>query len=195
MNEEWRLVRGTDGMMVSNMGRIKDKRGDVKKLKIEPSEGYPRISLKRFGKSDWYLIHRLVAEAFLDNPQNKPFVNHKNGIKTDNYVGNLEYCTPRENSLLASKNGQLHGGKGRTEVVATDVRTGEKEYFCSQVEAARAIGCDSSQINKCLHGKRKTTHGYKFEYVKQADIDKAWLTSQNNRQLSLFDFVEEGDSS
>lgn len=189
MREEWRELPGTGGIMVSSLGRVRGPNGKMRSLCVD-AEGYRRINLKRYGKSDKLLVHRLVAEVFLKNPQNKPFVNHKNGNKADNAYTNLEYCTPRENSLLASKNGQLHGGGPRTEVVLTNIKTGEKFYYRSQREAARAIGCDDSEINKALHHKRKTTHGYKAEYLKNANVEKSWLTSQE-RQLSLFDFVDD----
>lgn len=192
MKEEWRLLPGGDGAMVSNMGLVKDASGRVKKIYVD-TEGYKRIGIRRYGKYQKLLIHRLVAEVFLQNPQNKPFVNHKNGIKADNCWTNLEYCTPRENSLLASKNGQLHGGSGKTEVIAINIKTGEKTYYDSQVKAAEAIGCDDSEVNKVLHRKRKTTHGYRFEYFDQSKVDSSWKREQA-RQLSLFDFVEEDSS-
>lgn len=190
MNEEWRLVPGSNGVMVSNLGRIKDANGDIKNQYFD-DEGYRRISFKRNGKSQKHLVHRLVAEVFLKNPQNKPFVNHKNGNKADNCWTNLEYCTPRENSLLASKNGQLKHGRGATEVVATNVKTGEKTYYCSQSQAARAIGCGDSEVNKAIKRKRRTTHGYQLDYLNKADVEKSWVTNQE-RQLSLFDFMEGG---
>lgn len=119
----------------------------------------------------------------------KPYVNHTNGIKSDNVVSNLEYCTARENSLLASKNGQLKTGRRNQEIIAEDIETGERIFYASQAVAAKAIGCHNSEINKALKGKRKSCHGYKFYYADGFNGDKTFLTDQENRQLSIFDFV------
>ena len=157
MKEEWKAV---NGILVSNKGNVKHLSESPLKVNTD-SEGYKRVHLK----NGWQRIHRLVALAFIDNPQSKPFVNHKNGDKTDNRVYNLEWCTPRENSLLAQKNGQLRYGTTNTEIVAIHSTTGEEKIYISQAEAARQLGIHNTEINKVLHQKRKTSHGYSFMYL------------------------------
>ncbi len=102
MNEEWKDIKEFDGVyQISNMGRVRRaKPGNTtyvgKILNPFLNYGYKRIRFKTGDVA--YRIHRLVAEAFVPNPDNKPYINHLNGIKTDNRADNLEWCTTEENN-------------------------------------------------------------------------------------------------
>lgn len=165
MSEIWKFIPNSGGAKVSNKGRVVDHTGRFKNQDTDP-EGYKRVSIRIGNKNEHIRVHQLVAKAFLPNPQNKPYVNHKNGKKDDNRACNLEYCTPRENSLLASKNGQLRSGNAeKTPIVALCVEDNTHAYYESQSEAAKRMGIHDSEINKALKGKRKVCHGHRFFYL------------------------------
>lgn len=99
MNETWKQVRGYEGLyMVSDMGRVaglKKQRFPAHIMRQELTEnGYLRVGLFKDGKQSKKKVHRIVAEAFIPNPDGKPQVNYINGARTDNRARNLEWCTP-----------------------------------------------------------------------------------------------------
>lgn len=107
------------------------------------------------------LVHRLVAETFIPNPDNKPDVNHIDGDKLNNNVWNLEWCTRSENMYHAVRTGLT-----KTERVQI-VETGE--IFNSSVECARAIGGTVSGIHDCKTGRQKQHRGYHFRFLDEEE--------------------------
>ena len=110
MVEEWRPIAGWEGLYeASNIGRVRNARTQYV-LKQHPHEwGYVRVGLYRRGSRPKEMkVHRAVALAFLPQIEGKPHVNHKNGIKTDNRVENLEWMTKRENEEHAGEMGRHH---------------------------------------------------------------------------------------
>lgn len=109
MQEIWKDIKGYEGhYKISNLGRFYNLLTNYKSKGAIDNTGYRRVHLNN--KS--CLLHRLVAEAFIPNPQNKSQVNHIDGNKLNNNVDNLEWCTPKENMVHASKNKLLQQKKG-----------------------------------------------------------------------------------
>lgn len=118
MKEEWRLAPMNaphyGHYWVSNFGRVKNERGRILKGGFD-TKGYPHVCVKLEGVQSTYKVHRLVAIAFIPNPDNLPQVNHIDGNKTNNSVTNLEWCTgeynlkhKKENGLCSSMPGEEH---------------------------------------------------------------------------------------
>ena len=100
--EVWKDVVGYEEYFkVSNLGNVYSKRsGKILKQNLHPN-GYYTIATKiggRYGKNICFKVHRLVAKAFIPNVYDKPYVNHIDGVKTNNTIGNLEWCTAKENT-------------------------------------------------------------------------------------------------
>lgn len=141
------------GYKVSNFGRVMNwKRRRVMRRTVGDG-GYVTVCILR----KRYRVHRLVAMAFIPNPENKPEVNHKNGNKTDNRVENLEWATGFENRWHAEKFGLACCG-----VIGKRIRNNKtgKEYN-SICEAARSVGQSPRHISDCLHGRRASA-GWEF---------------------------------
>ena len=116
MNELWKILIDYPKYKISNFGNLKS--GYTNKLLkfSKDKDGYLQVNLFKNKISKTHKIHRLVAIYFVENPENKPQINHKDGIKINNYYKNLEWCTTQENTSHALKNnladakGEKHGG-------------------------------------------------------------------------------------
>lgn len=180
-NEIWKDIDEYPNYQVSNLGRIKNK---VTQQLLKPfliGKGYYGVALYRDNKSRFCYIHRLVASAFLDKCENKPVINHKDGIRTNNAVGNLEWCTQSENVQKAYDMG-LNSRRAPVRIIETG------EVFESQTECARAIGGDQRAIQNCLSGKRHTHRECHFELV---DKDEYNETIKPKGKPFLYDFQME----
>lgn len=152
-----------------------NSQGRIKKLKLaHVTHGYLGIVLHQNNKSTFKLVHRLVAEAFIPNPENKPQVNHKNGIKSDNRLNNLEWCSVSENVIHAYKfldhktNPALKGKYGKecpySKIVLQIKENKIIAKFYGTQEAYRKTGIKQGHIAECCRGERKSAGGYKWKY-------------------------------
>ena len=145
------------------------------------TRGYCLNVLVNNGVKSPVSVHRLIATLFIPNPESKPYINHKNGIKNDNRVENLEWCTQQENVSHAFKNGLIvipkgeknwmHGrlGKDSTKgkpVIQKEFKTGKVvSRYGSARQAAIKNGYSSSSITACCRGKAPKAYGYEWQYI------------------------------
>ena len=174
IGEIWKDIAGYEGLyQVSNWGRVRNTRR-VRILKPNLLKaGYYQVALYE-GKriSHCFKVHRLVAAAFIPNPNNLPCVNHKNEIKTDNRVENLEWCDERYNSNYGTRNNRLSAlltnRSDLSKPVAQMTKNGEVlATFPSANEAERQTGICSTNINACCLNKPryKSAGGFIWRYV------------------------------
>lgn len=160
--EEWRLVEGTEDYYISTRGRFKHGR-KLMKTSVG-NDGYPRCNVGKNKKR----VHRLVAEAFIPNPNNLPVVDHIDGVKTNNNVENLRWVTHQENTQAAYDTGLFdqiaqHRNKG------VGVSTEEDDFyiFDTIVEAATFSGVPADRISSCLRGIKGQRKDYQFVRVNE----------------------------
>ena len=175
MTEEvWRDVKGYEGLyQVSNMGRVKslgrkDRFGRVIKERIlEPAvthNGYLRVGLHVDGKRKMLRVHRLVCEAFHENPDNKSEVNHVNENKTDNRACNLEWSTRTENCNHGSRNERV--AKALSKPIGQFSLDGKLiKVWQSACEARRQTGFDQGYVGAVARGKFKQAYGFIWKYI------------------------------
>ena len=183
MIETWKDIKGYEGLyMVSNFGNVKSlprKRytGGILKERIltvrlnkTSKKSYFIVALYKDGKRDDLQVHRLVAEAFIPNPDNKPQVNHIDGNTYNNVETNLEWCTPKENTYHAWKNGlcenSVHIGSSNPNSKRTRVYAVNGD-FVGEYESV-SLACDDLKVSKgnahsCFRGERRSAGGYVFK--------------------------------
>lgn len=125
--------------------------------------GYSSVNLWKDGRYKSFLTHRLVAEAFLPNPNNLPQVNHINEDKSDNRVENLEWCSAEYNTNYGTRNGRVAERLAQP-VIQCDSSGNEIKRWDSIRSAARELNVFATNIVKCLKGKYKTAGGYEWKY-------------------------------
>ena len=160
----WATVERCPRIEVNERGEVRYK--DTGKLASTSvaATGYIQVGIWYNGKPQTFNVHRLVAEAFIPNPENLPHVNHKDENRANCSVDNLEWCTVKYNCNYGNHIEKLrqHGCKP---VVATDKKTGKEITFRSLEEAGRALKCQANCIRRCLKGKRATAQGYYWRYA------------------------------
>ena len=164
MKEEWRDIKGYEGKyQVSNLGRVKslkDSKENYREKILSNStdkRGYSNVNLYKNGKRNYFKVHRLVAEAFIPNPNNYPQVNHKDENKTNNCVSNLEWCTHEYNINYGTRNKRVSEkmkGIEFTEERKKKLSQNHSDYKGSKNPRARKVLC--------------ITTGRKFDCIKEA---------------------------
>ena len=173
MCEIWKDIVGYEGLyQISNLGRVKSYLKSSKYpveqehiLTAHKSRGYINVLLSKNGKSRPFSVHRLVAQAFIPNPNNLPEVNHKDEDKTNNNVDNLEWCNRSYN--MAYGNARIKQGisRGRPIEQLTVSNIPIARYSSAEI-ASKMTGIDASSIHKCCKHKRDYAGGYSWRYIK-----------------------------
>lgn len=178
--EVWKKIDGYDNYEVSNTGKVRThnwkNQGITREMSPSRSRGYLQVNLFKNNKQKCCRIHRLVAIAFIPNPNNLREVNHIDGNKENNSVENLEWCTREENLEHEhrtglgdrAREGLIRSFEARRKAVIAIPQNGEAEMeFESIQEAGRRLEINATKICSCLKGRAKTAKGYVFKYKEE----------------------------
>lgn len=176
----WKKIKQNENYSINELGEVRnDKTGKIKNTFINPKSGYKCVDLWKDNKSTKYTIHRLLAEAFIPNPMNKPTVDHKDGNRTNNSLSNLRWATYSEQNARFGEVGvrsqkvqvthyvekRKKRGGGHEEWVRID----NIMYFDRISDVAEhfevSIGNISLMLKNGNIGRRGKMRGYKFEYI------------------------------
>lgn len=159
---EWRDVQGYEGMYeVSNTGRVRSRKtGHIHELKLKHNQytGYDYIILHKDNRGITRSVHRLVAVAFVPNPDNLPVVNHIDECKTNNFADNLEWCTQKYNNDYSS-----YKRRKRVEVLTPEYET--VAIFSSEFIAAEFLGVTKGAVCSALRGFNGSCKGFLLRYA------------------------------
>ena len=186
--ENWKDIKDYEGLyQVSDCGRIKSQarniyyqNGTVHRTKekiLVPglnNKGYSYVNLCKNGKTKKEYVHRLVAMAFIENPENKPQINHLDEVKTNNVVDNLEWCDNKYNANYGTRNARIIQNR-RSYKLGNAPKA--KPVFCVELNktfdcakrAEQELGIWGTSIIKVCKGKAKTTGGFHWKYANEND--------------------------
>lgn len=152
MEEIWKVVPNYPNYMVSNHGRVKTVETNRVLRGSADVHRYKMIALKNNTGTTTFSVHRLVAEAFIDNPENKQYVNHKNRNKMDNHVNNLEWVTHQENMAHVSETGRKTTTTAACEIELLDDDKNVLRTFRDQEECAVFLEVSQTLVSQILRG-------------------------------------------
>lgn len=162
--EEWKDINGYEGLyQISNYGSVRslnyNHTGCIKNMRLSMGTyGYLQTCLTKNNHRSTKKIHRLVADAFIPNPNNYKEVNHKDENKTNNYVDNLEWCSAKYNNNYGTRITRVS-----KEYLQLDLDGNLIAVWKSSKAIERELGFDRRHINRCCAGGRPTAYGYKWK--------------------------------
>ena len=161
--EEYITIIEFPNYQVSNFGNIKNIKKNVLMSTYLKKNGYTVVKLSKEGKAFECKVHRLVATAFIDNPNNLPFVNHKDEIKSNNYFDNLEWCDSIYNNNYGTRS-KRQSEKMKVSVKQYSLNNVFIQEYPSVKEAGENTNNNPDNISNCLSGRTKTSGGYIWQY-------------------------------
>ena len=193
MKEIWKDIKGYGGLyQISNLGnvkKIKNKKYNISKKEVEEKEinkyisigkhklGYKNVKLTdKNGIRKNLFLHRIIAEAFVENPNNFNIINHKDGDKSNNNINNLEWTTQKDNVNHAWKNGLCENvrkvcainGKRKSKKIIQKNKNGEViKVWNSTMDIERELGIIHNNITFCCKHYNRTAGGFIWEYYKE----------------------------
>ena len=154
-------IDGFEKYEVSNLGKVRNiKSGRILKPYLT-KKGYLMHLLYENNKQNHLLLHRIIATAFIDNPEEKPQVNHIDENKLNNDLSNLEWCTVRENNIHGTRTKRV-AEKCSKKVIQLDLNDNVLNEFESMTQAEQETGVSRRSIGRCCNGKLKSSRGFKW---------------------------------
>lgn len=202
MEEIWKDIKEYEGLyQVSNLGNVRSLNYNRQKItkQLRPYKnirGYWVVSLFKNNKQKTKMVHRLVAESFIENIENNIIVNHKDGNKNNNCADNLEWCTPQYNIKEAFRMGLNKPRKGTEHHLSRKVKQYDldgnfiRKWDCFR-DIERELGFKHSNISACCNGKYDKMYGYRWKYAEY--IDKDIIANKINKNKELLDETNDGD--
>lgn len=179
MDERWQPIYDIPGYWVSTKARVWSEISKTFIWGTPLRSGHIDVSLRLNGRRIHRYLHRLVAEAFIPNPDGYPEVRHLDDDPSNNEVWNLAWGDQYANVQDCIRNGHFRyftredvekaNAMRRTPIVAVDLKSGKRIFFDSQQEASRQLGVDQSSIHDVIYGRKRGCNGYYFAFQKDFD--------------------------
>ena len=165
MKEIWKPIKDfEEKYAISNYGKIKNIKTNKILKEKKNKRGYLYIGLFKNKKQYAFRINRLVAQAFIPNPNNYPQVNHKDENKLNNCVNNLEWCTAKYNANYGNRNKKLKGYFPSVKIIQYDLQNNFIKEWESMKIASKKLNICRTNISECCRNLRKTAGGYIWKY-------------------------------
>lgn len=171
MQEVWKAIKGYANYQISNLGNVRKINKDYRCAKYKPlkpkleKNGYLRICLSKNSLKNYYNIHRLVAEAFIPNPNNFPIINHKDENRSNNNVNNLEWCTYKYNNNYGNIKVKMSNSALKRKVQQYDKNMNLLNTYISIKEASIKTNSNRRYISQCCKNTTLTCNGYYWRYA------------------------------